>query len=731
MNKPPNQPPSQPPKLPPGVKPIPAEPIIPAPANGKQKLSLQQAMALATRQQAAGNLDRAKAILQQLLQAQPEHDAALHLCGVIAHQQGDTRTALELIGRAVAINPGVSLYHSNLAEIYRLNGQHEEAIEQGKQAVRLDPDAAAAHSNLGIAWFDIGELDSAEACQHRALQLLPGFAAALNNLGSIQRARKDKPGAIARYRQILALQPGYLEALNNLGAVLTEDEQYEEAVATLRTAIRLKPGYAEAHSNLGNAFVALEEYDRATAAYSEALRLRPEYAEAYQGLARVWQEQDRLAEAEAAAEKALELSPQKPEIIALLATIHTHQGCTDKAMQRFDEALALDENLARAHIGKGTLLMEIGQLDAAEQCHLQALAIDPDCLAARVALTQVRKTRAGDSNLAELEKTAQNIGDMPRTKAMPLHFALGKCYDDTGDYDKAFPHFLEACRLKRSHIQYQRADTENQVNQLIAFFDAGRIRQLGGGGHDSSLPVFVLGMARSGTTLTEQIIASHPDVYGAGELPDLLAVAHGRDVPDQGLYYPRSLAHCDGTDMTRLGRQYVEGLLRRSPGSSRITDKMPSNFFAVGLIHLMLPRAKIIHVMRNPVDTCISGFSKMYNKGQLYSYDLGELGHYYRQYARLMEHWRQVLPAGSMLELQYEELVANSEAQARRLIDYCGLEWNDSCLDFHNTKRSIRTASVTQVRQPIYQSSVQRWRRYEQYLQPLLEALGPDLVKGS
>jgi tetratricopeptide (TPR) repeat protein len=724
------KPPTLPPTLPPGVKPIPAEPIIPVPANRKQKLSLQQAMALATQQQAAGNLDQAKTILQQLLQAQPEHDLALHLRGVVAQQQGDTKMALELIGRAIAINPGVSLYHSNLAEMYRLNGQHEEAIAHGKLAVRLDPDAAAAHSNLGIAWFDIDDLDAAEACQQRALQLLPGFAAALNNLGSIQRARKDKAGAIARYRQILALQPQHLEALNNLGAVLTEDEQYEEAVTTLRTALQLKPTYAEAHSNLGNAFVAMEEYDKATAAYSEALRLRPEYAEAYQGLARVWQEQDRLEEAEAAAEKALELSPQKPEIIALLASIYTNQGCTDKAMQAYDEALALDDSLLRAHIGKGTLLMEIGQLEAAEQSHLRALAIDPDSLPARVALTQVRKTRVGDSNLAELEKTAQDIDGMSRNKAMSLHFALGKCYDDTGDSDKAFPHFLAACRLKRSQIQYQRADTESLVSQLIAFFDAGRIRQLGGGGHGSTVPVFVLGMPRSGTTLTEQIIASHPEVFGAGELPDLLAVAHSTDVPDQNLYYPRSLADCDSNDMTRLGRQYVDGLLQRSSGSSRITDKMPSNFFAVGLIHLMLPRAKIIHIMRNPVDTCISGFSKMYNRGQLYSYDLGELGHYYRQYARLMDHWRHVLPAGSMLELQYEDLVANSEAQARRLIDYCELEWNDICLDFHNTKRSIRTASVTQVRQPIYQSSVLRWKRYEQYLQPLLEELGPDLVNG-
>jgi hypothetical protein len=248
---------------------------------------------------------------------------------------------------------------------------------------------------------------------------------------------------------------------------------------------------------------------------------------------------------------------------------------------------------------------------------------------------------------------------------------------------------------------------------------------LRGGGDPSRVPIFVLGMPRSGTTLTEQIIASHPEVYGAGELHDLLKVAHrnitGTTAP---IVFPDNLRSLDQPTLAAWGAEYVAGLQQRAPDARRITNKMPANFFAVGLVHLMLPNAKIIHVNRNPVDTCLSCFTRLFNHKQEHTYDLAELGQYYVHYARLMEHWRKVLPAGAFLDVNYEDIVADQESQARRLIEYCGLEWNDACLDFHNTKRSIRTASLTQVRQPIYTTSVERWRHYEKFLEPLLDALG-------
>jgi hypothetical protein len=233
-------------------------------------------------------------------------------------------------------------------------------------------------------------------------------------------------------------------------------------------------------------------------------------------------------------------------------------------------------------------------------------------------------------------------------------------------------------------------------------------------------------MPRSGTTLTETIIASHSMVYGAGELPDLMEIASGaRGGHAEG--YPLCLEGITQAELAAMGERYAAALQARAPGSPRITDKMPANFNCVGLIHLMLPKAKIIHVMRDPVDTCLSCYTRLFNKSQHQSYDLVEIGRYYRAYARLMEHWRQVLPAGAFYEIQYEALVAEPETQARALLEYCGLPWEDACLEFHKTARQVRTASVTQVRQPMYKTSVEKWRHFEKHLGPLLEALG-DLV---
>ncbi|HTN93507.1 MAG TPA: sulfotransferase, partial [Gallionella sp.] len=314
---------------------------------------------------------------------------------------------------------------------------------------------------------------------------------------------------------------------------------------------------------------------------------------------------------------------------------------------------------------------------------------------------------------------------LSENRRMSLHFALGKCYDDTGDYAKAFPHFMAGCKMKRAKLAYDPANAERQFAGLMEIFDRAALERLRGAGDPSALPVFVLGMPRSGTTLTEQIIASHPDVHGAGELHDLLRIAE-RNIAGMttAIPFPDNLRALDRQTLAAWGAEYAAGLKQRAPEAERITDKMPANYFAVGLIHLMLPNAKIIHVNRNPVDTCLSCYTRLFNRKQEHTYDLAELGRYYVQYARLMQHWRNVLPAGAFLDVKYEDIVADQEAQARKLIAYCGLEWNEACLDFHNTKRSIRTASVTQVRQPIYTSSVERWRHYEEFLGPLLDALG-------
>ncbi len=703
-----------------------AEPIVATPQP--QQLSIEQAMLLATQHQAQGHLQQAEHLLRQILQVQPQHAFALHLLGIVAHQAGKPELAIELISQAVRHNGNVALFHANLGEMYRQQGRLDQAIEHGQRAVALDAAMPSAHSNLGIAYFDLKDYDRAEACQRRALELDGHLASALNNMGSICRARKDNAGALDWYRKAIAAHPGHLESLSNLGAVLLEDERAEEAAVPLEQALRLNPDYAEALCNLGLVRNALDRHDAALPLLRRALELRPGYAEAFAGLARVFHEKESLEDAERCARRAVELAPDKAEMYGLLASILIEMARSDEARQMYRRALEIDPENNEALLGLGHLEMEGGDMEKAEALFRQALALKADNLPARFHLAQVKKVRPGDENLAALEAAALAAQDadaaLPSKKAMSLHFALGKCYDDSKQYDKAFPHFLEGCRLKRATYDYDANAVSRHFDSIIRTFDRGLLDRLRGAGDASQVPIFVLGMPRSGTTLTEQIIASHPDVHGAGELPDLLAIAQR---PLNGMGFPDNIRAIDRDRLAAWGADYVAGLRGRAPDAKRITDKMPANFFAVGLIHLMLPNAKIIHVNRNPVDTCLSCFTRLFNRKQNQTYDLAELGRYYVDYMRLMEHWRKVLPAGTFLDVQYEEIVADQEAQARRMLDYCGLEWNDACLDFHKHKRSIRTASVTQVRQPIYTSSVERWRPYEKHLGPLLDALG-DLV---
>jgi tetratricopeptide (TPR) repeat protein len=364
-------------------------------------------------------------------------------------------------------------------------------------------------------------------------------------------------------------------------------------------------------------------------------------------------------------------------------------------------------------------------MDEAEASLRKALEIKPDLFEAKYGLAQIRKVKADDENLAALISAAEaarnGAAPLSGKDAIFMHFALGKSYGDIGDYDKAFPHFIEGCNLKRAKSSYHPDETARYFVSIMRNFGAETIDKLRGGGDTSHLPIFILGMPRSGTTLTEQIIASHPEVHGAGELPDLMVIAE-REIATAT--FPDNVGLLDQASLTARGAEYVTGLKRRAPGARYITDKMPGNFQAVGLIHLMLPNAKIIHVNRNPVDTCLSCFTTLFKYGHEYSYDLAELGRYYADYARLMEHWRRVLPAGAFLDVHYEDIVADQEGQSRRILEYCGLEWNDACLDFHKNKRAVSTASVSQVRQPIYKSSVERWRPYEKFMGPLFDALG-------
>ncbi len=696
---------------------------LPAGQPPAQPLAPEQAMQLASQLQSAGRLQEAERLLRQILQANPRHAHALHLLGVVAYQAGQAPVALQLIGQAVEIEPNTALFHSNLAEMNRQQGRLEAAIRHGERAVAADPAMASAHSNLGIAYYDAKDYDRAEVCHQRALQLAPRLLQSLNNLGSIARARKDRAAAAGWYRQALAIQPDFLESLSNLGAVLVEEDNPDDAQPSLERALHLQPNYPEALCNLGLVRLKQDRIDAAAGLLRRSLQLRPGYPEALVGLARALHEQDQLSEAEELLAQAVANAPDKGDAWCQLGSVRLELGEPGRAEAAYREALALDPDMTDALTGLGNLRLEEGRIDESVEVLRRAIRLDPDNLGARFHLTQARKVKPGDDNLAALETRAADMADLGEDKRISLHYALGKAYDDLKEWDKAFPHFLEGARLKRAKLHYDANADTARIDRLIGTVDQAFIERLRGGGDPTDVPVFVLGMPRSGTTLTEQIIASHPEVHGAGELRDLMElVQEPGKVPFVG--FPDNLAGLRRDTLTAWGANYLGRLRKHSATARRITDKMPANYLGLGLIPLMLPNARIVHVKRNPVDTCVSCFTRLFNRHQDATYDLYELGRHYANYARLMAHWRQVLPAGSFLEVQYEEIVADQETQARRLIDWVGLEWNRACLEFHKTKRNIRTASVSQVRQPIYTSSVGRWRNYEKYLGPLLEGLG-------
>ena len=421
---------------------------------------------------------------------------------------------------------------------------------------------------------------------------------------------------------------------------------------------------------------------------------------------------------------AAESKPRDGESHYNLGVVLQDQGELDAAERAYRRALGIAPEHWQARFNLGVVLQEYGRFDAALDAYRRVLALKPDHAEAYWHMVDARTYTARDDDVMAMERLLDggSLGDEP---TMQLSFALAKVYDDLGEYDRAFAFLERANRLKRSSIQFHHSEADRGFERLMAVYSGDDITRIGADGYASDVPIFIIGMMRSGTTLIEQILASHSHVHGAGELATISRLAGslaGRSRP--GLEFPEAVTELGPEDLRRLGETYVTALQKMAPSARHVTDKRPGNFPFVGFIHAILPDAKIIHSVRNPIDTCLSCFQKLFVAHHAYAYDLTDLGHYYRAYARLMGFWHHVLP-GRILDVRYEDVVEHPERETRRLLAFCELPWEDACLTFHRTKRPVRTASAAQVRRPIYRSSVGRWRRYEKHLGPLLDALGP------
>jgi tetratricopeptide (TPR) repeat protein len=646
-------------------------------------------------------------LLPDDLEAQSNLAAALH-------ERGEWAAALPYLQRISSANPGDSDVLVELADCLRGVGRTPEAVRLYERAVVLEPGSAVAHNNLGNALLELGEHSRAVACFQRTSNLRPTDAAVLTNLGISLRQAGRSEEALAAALKATGLAPQFGAAHREVGLAFADLGQRQIGLNSLQHALRLSPADPDICSgignvlrdmgsplqalmfylravelepdkpahlcNLGNALFDAQKIDESVLRFGQALAIRKDYAPAHLGMALALRQQRRPAEALESCRTALRNKPDFPEALSFLGELEADEG-------RFEEA---------------------------ERLFRQALSIRPKFVFATAGLATLKRMTAQEADgLVRILKEKP----MPIGEEISLRYALGSHFDGCGRYDEAFAEYAHANDLtKRRQPVYEPSKVTGRVDRIIEDFVAFD-DEFQASSAPPPIPIFIIGMPRSGTSLAEQILASHPEIFGGGEIVFWSAVydvrfeARVRDEPTKPL-------------LKRYAADYLGKLHALGTNARLVVDKMPANFLYAGLIHAALPHARIIHLQRHPIDTCLSiYFQNFYNIGP-YASDLSAMAHYYAEYLRIMDHWRAVLPPATLLEVPYESLVSDPEPWTRRMLDFVGVPWNSRCLEFHKVERSVITASRWQVRQKIHTQSIARWRRYEKYVSPLRSLLG-------
>lgn len=617
---------------------------------------------------------------------------AWFLLGAICGKLGAFAESEQACARSLALSPDMPVTLCNLGIALREQGKREEAIPVFHQAIKLKPDFSEAYSELSVALLFLGQLDDAAGNCHRAVFLNPSNAQAFFNLAAVLAAQEKIPDAMLALQQATRLNPNYVEAHLLLGQMCRAQRRLDEAIFHFRQVLKLRQQDAFAWNALGGAVMARLgahfSFGESEKCYREAIRLQPKVPEFYLNLGVLLRELGRHEEALELLRKAVELRPDYETAIAGIAQVLEHLG-------DFDGAFAAIQPL----LERGTQESTVALAYSAVARHINQRAEAVELL----------------EKLVLLPKPARELFSM--------HFALGKLYDSMKLYDKSFYHTQAA---HGDPADYDPEQNKRKFDELIAVFSAENLAHFPRSTSHSRLPVFIVGMPRSGTSLVEQILASHPQVYGAGELEHI----HGMTVTlstmlGGNIAYPECLASAKRRHLDELAQRHLAMLGKFSKIATRVTDKMPHNFTELGLIELLFPGARVIHCKRDPVDTCFSIYGLPFNDSHPYTNSLEHLGSYYLEYLRLMEHWKGVLSV-PILEVKYEELVADQEGISRQMVEFCGLPWDERCLNFHQAERVVTTHSYDQVRRPIYKQSVARWKNYESHLTPLIEALSQD-----
>jgi tetratricopeptide (TPR) repeat protein len=628
---------------------------------------------------------------REILQAAPGHPLATLFIGIARRRLGDVPAALEILEPLAQAQPAWAPVHYELGVTLGLAGRGEPAVDALKQAVRLK-------SDIGDAW-----------------RLLGDHLTAMGDTAGADAAYANHVKASTRDPRLLAP-----------AAALCEN-RIAQAETLLRAHLKRHPTDVAAIRMLAEVAARLGRYDDAEGLLARCLELAPGFTAARHNYAVVLHRQNKTVAALAEIERLLAIEPRNPGFRNLHAALLARIGEFDQAIRAYAEVLADYPGNARMWMSYGHALKTAGRREECIDAYRRAIGLAPGLGESYWSLANLKTFRFTASDCTAM-RAQLTRADLTEDDRLHFHFALGKALEDAALYEESFGHYAEGNRLRRERVPYDADETSAHVSRARALFTPAFFAERAGAGSTAPDPIFIVGLPRAGSTLVEQILSCHSRVEGTMELPDVIGIARrlgGRGRKADESNYPEVLATLDADELRALGERYLaQTRIQRRTGAPYFIDKMPNNWAHVGLIHLMLPNAKIIDARRHPMSCCFSGFKQHFARGQHFTYGLEDIGRYYRDYVELMAHFDAVLP-GRVHRVIYERMVEDTEGEVRRLLGYCGLEFEDACLRFYENERAVRTASSEQVRSPIYRHAVDQWRHYEPWLGPLKAALGP------
>jgi tetratricopeptide (TPR) repeat protein len=613
------------------------------------------------------------------------------MLGALLLKKNELAEAEQVLLRTTRLEAEFAKPHEDLGLLYLKLRKAEQARASFASAVALDASLTTAFRGLAVALRQLGRFDEARAAEQAVRD--PSRAGRALAQAELMRAAGDDRRAEQICEDVLQQEPENTAALRLLAIIASGDERQMVAEGLLRRILKLEPGSSDAVRDLGR-FLA---------------------------------DQSRFPEAIELLEQAAQLDTSDSRVRLMLGDLYTIVGQTAAALQSYEECLELSPNEPMALLGRGHMLRITGKRDEAECSYRKCIAMQPAIGDAWWSLASLHGYRAGDDEMAQMHAQIEKPDLHPESGAA-FRFALARAYEKRNDFDAAWRQYVAANEVKRGLVSYDPVEIEVRHNKMIKAFNEEFFERVFADEADAVTPIFIVGMPRSGSTLIEQILASHSDVEGAGELPYIIMMSSAGSKRVDRTPYPEMVAELDESEMAALGKSYLYHAATHCIAKKPyFTDKMPANFSHIGFILSILPNAKIIDARRDPLATCVANYRHLFAKGKNQTYDLTELGEYYLQYVRIMEHWDRVLP-GAVLRIQYEEVVADLKGQVLKILDHCGLAFEESCIEFHRNERPVNTASSEQVRQPIYKSGLDFHEHYAAHLGVLREILAPLLL---